>query len=59
MTQAPDTGCSARDPGRDRVIKPAGINADWRYFIGVLFAVLMLVTYVSVTGLGLVELFYR
>ena len=27
------------------------------YFIGVLFAVLMLVTYVPVTGLGLVELF--
>ena len=29
------------------------------WFIGVLFAVLMLVTYVPVTGLGLVELFYR
>jgi tripartite ATP-independent transporter DctM subunit len=29
------------------------------YFIGVLFAVLMLVTYVPVTGLGLVEYFYR
>ena len=29
------------------------------YFIGVLFAVLMLVTYVPVTGLGLVEFFYR
>jgi len=29
------------------------------YFIGVLFAVLMLVTYVPVTGLGLVQLFYR
>jgi tripartite ATP-independent transporter DctM subunit len=29
------------------------------YFIGVLFAVLMLVTYVPVTGLGLVHLFYR
>ncbi len=29
------------------------------YFIGVLFAVLMLVTYVPVTSLGLVELFYR
>ena len=29
------------------------------YFIGVLFAVLMLVTYVPVTGLGLVNLFYR
>ena len=29
------------------------------WFIGVLFAVLMMVTYVPVTGLGLVEYFYR
>jgi len=29
------------------------------WFIGVLVAVLMLVTYVPVTGLGLVELIYR
>jgi len=29
------------------------------WFIGVLFAVLMLVTYVPVTGLGLVDLFYK
>ena len=29
------------------------------WFIGVLFAVLMMVTYVPVTGLGLVQLFYR
>ena len=29
------------------------------YFIGVLFAVLMMVTYIPVTGLGLVNLFYR
>ncbi|HEY0887183.1 MAG TPA: TRAP transporter large permease [Ramlibacter sp.] len=29
------------------------------WYIGVLFSVLMLVTYVPVTGLGLVELFYR
>ncbi|MEO8143645.1 MAG: TRAP transporter large permease, partial [Betaproteobacteria bacterium] len=29
------------------------------YFIGVLLAVLMLVTYVPITGLGLVQLFYR
>ena len=29
------------------------------YFIGVLFAVLIMVTYVPITGLGLVELFYR
>lgn len=29
------------------------------YFIGVLFAVLMLVTYVPITGLGLVQLFYH
>ena len=29
------------------------------YFIGVLFAVLMLVTYVPITGLGLVRLFYE
>jgi len=29
------------------------------WFIGVLFAVLMMVTYVPVTGLGLVNLFYR
>jgi tripartite ATP-independent transporter DctM subunit len=29
------------------------------WFIGVLFAVLMLVTYVPITGLGLVDLFYR
>ncbi|MGP1684934.1 MAG: TRAP transporter large permease subunit, partial [Giesbergeria sp.] len=29
------------------------------YFIGVLFALLMLVTYVPVTGLGLVQLFYH
>jgi C4-dicarboxylate transporter DctM subunit len=29
------------------------------YYIGVLLAVLMLVTYVPVTGMGLVELFYR
>ncbi len=29
------------------------------YFIGVLLAVLILVTYVPVTGMGLVELFYR
>jgi len=29
------------------------------YFIGVLIAILLLVTYVPVTGMGLVELFYR
>ena len=29
------------------------------WFIGVLLAVLLLVTYVPVTGMGLVELFYR
>ncbi len=29
------------------------------YFIGVLLAVLILVTYVPITGMGLVELFYR
>ena len=29
------------------------------YFIGVLFALLMLVTYVPVTGMGLVQLFYK
>jgi tripartite ATP-independent transporter DctM subunit len=29
------------------------------WFIGVLFAILMLVTYVPITGLGLVQLFYR
>ena len=29
------------------------------YFIGVLFALLMLVTYVPITGLGLVQLFYN
>jgi TRAP-type C4-dicarboxylate transport system permease large subunit len=29
------------------------------YFIGVLFALLMLVTYVPITGLGLVQLFYQ
>jgi C4-dicarboxylate transporter DctM subunit len=29
------------------------------WFIGVLFAVLMLVTYVPITGLGLVHLFYH
>ena len=29
------------------------------YFIGVLFALLMLVTYVPITGLGLVQLFYE
>ena len=29
------------------------------WFIGVLFAVLMLITYVPVTGMGLVELFYK
>lgn len=29
------------------------------YFIGVLFAVLMMVTYIPITGLGLVNLFYR
>jgi tripartite ATP-independent transporter DctM subunit len=29
------------------------------WFIGVLFTVLMLVTYVPITGLGLVQLFYR
>ncbi len=29
------------------------------WFIGVLLAVLLLVTYVPITGLGLVELFYR
>ena len=29
------------------------------WFIGVLFAVLMMVTYVPITGLGLVQLFYR
>ena len=29
------------------------------YFVAVLFAVLMLVTYVPITGMGLVELFYR
>ncbi|HSD97199.1 MAG TPA: TRAP transporter large permease [Sulfuricaulis sp.] len=29
------------------------------YFIGVLLAVLLMITYIPVTGLGLVELFYR
>ena len=29
------------------------------YFIGVLFAILMMVTYIPITGLGLVQLFYR
>jgi TRAP-type C4-dicarboxylate transport system permease large subunit len=29
------------------------------WFIGILVAVLMLVTYVPVTGMGLVDLFYR
>lgn len=29
------------------------------YFIGVLFALLMLITYVPITGLGLVQLFYH
>ncbi|TXL68968.1 TRAP transporter large permease [Zeimonas arvi] len=29
------------------------------YFVGVLLAVLLLVTYVPITGMGLVELFYR
>ena len=29
------------------------------YYIGVLLAVLLLVTYVPITGMGLVELFYR
>ena len=29
------------------------------WFIGVLLAVLLLVTYVPVTGMGLVQLFYR
>ena len=29
------------------------------YYIGVLLTVLLLVTYVPVTGMGLVELFYR
>ena len=29
------------------------------WFIGVLFAVLMMVTYIPITGLGLVQLFYR
>jgi C4-dicarboxylate transporter, DctM subunit len=29
------------------------------WFVGVLFVVLMLVTYVPVTGLGLVHLFYK
>jgi TRAP-type C4-dicarboxylate transport system permease large subunit len=29
------------------------------YFIAILVAVLLMVTYVPVTGLGLVELFYR
>jgi TRAP-type C4-dicarboxylate transport system permease large subunit len=29
------------------------------YFIAVLVAVLLLVTYVPVTGMGLVDLFYR
>ena len=29
------------------------------WYIGVLLAVLMLVTYVPVTGLGLVNMFYR
>jgi C4-dicarboxylate transporter, DctM subunit len=29
------------------------------WFIGVLLAVLVLVTYVPVTGMGLVQLFYR
>ncbi len=29
------------------------------YFVGVLFAVLMMVTYIPVTGMGLVNLFYR
>ena len=29
------------------------------WFIGVLVAVLLLVTYVPVTGMGLVQLFYR
>jgi hypothetical protein len=29
------------------------------YFIGVLLAVLLLITYVPITGMGLVYLFYR
>jgi C4-dicarboxylate transporter DctM subunit len=29
------------------------------WFIGVLVAVLLMVTYIPITGLGLVELFYR
>jgi TRAP-type C4-dicarboxylate transport system permease large subunit len=29
------------------------------WFIGVLFATLMLITYVPVTGMGLVQLFYK
>ena len=29
------------------------------YFIGALFALLMLITYVPITGLGLVQLFYH
>ena len=29
------------------------------WFIGILLAVLLLVTYVPVTGMGLVQLFYR
>ena len=29
------------------------------WFIGVLLAVLLLVTYVPITGMGLVELFYK
>jgi C4-dicarboxylate transporter, DctM subunit len=29
------------------------------WFIGILLAVLLLVTYVPITGMGLVQLFYR
>jgi TRAP-type C4-dicarboxylate transport system permease large subunit len=29
------------------------------YFVGVLLAVLLMVTYIPITGMGLVEYFYR
>ncbi len=43
----------------DRQASVGGVSRVNIYFIGVLFAVLMLITYVPVTGLGLVEFFYR
>lgn len=63
-----DLGIGERTPPVARVLTVASSIAKaeiWTasrinlYFAGVIFAILMLVTYVPVTGMGLVNFFYK